>query len=335
MIDLFSGAGGLSLGLESAGFTSLMAVEINKDACETYRSLFPRSNLFDGSIETVDFRLFEGQVDLVAGGPPCQPFSSGGKRLANKDTRDMLPQFLRAISEIKPPLFLMENVAGLTQAARRPYFAAFINELELLGYRVTWKVLNAADYGVPQKRLRLFIVGSRVGTFIFPKPTHGPNGERPYVPAGSILRRDKAVGDPNASRVFYAKNPDLRPSPYDGHLFNGGGRPINLDVPSPTILASAGGNKTHFIDTLGEVPHYHAELVKSMPPRTGTLAGARRLTVYESALLQTFPPGARFAGPRSAQYKQIGNAVPPLLGRALGHALNEFLSATLHELTAD
>lgn len=325
MVDLFSGAGGLSLGLEQAGFESVMAVEVVKDACETYSKFFPKASLKDANIETLDFRPLRGKVDLVAGGPPCQPFSSGGKRLASEDERDMLPQYLRAISEIAPPVFLMENVFGLATGERAAYLESFLTEFRNLGYDVTWRVLNAAEYGVPQKRRRLFVVGSRVGTFAFPTPTHGPAAGTPFRHAGSVLLKAGVIGTPNTSKVFYAKNPDLRPSFYDGHLFNGGGRPINLDDLCPTILASAGGNKTHFIDTLDEVPEYHAALLRGEPPRTGFVPGARRITVAESALIQTFPATAQFAGSSSSQYRQVGNAVPPLLAEQLGKSIARLL----------
>lgn len=324
-IDLFSGAGGLTLGLEAAGFEPVLAVEIDPDAGSTYGSLFPRVELLNDRIEKVSFHHLAGHVELVAGGPPCQPFSSGGKRLAQEDHRDLLPEFLRAVREAQPPLFLMENVEGLAQAVRRLYLHAFLKDVLRLGYDVTWQVMNAADYGVPQKRRRLFIVGSKVGFFRFPPPTHGPQGMWPYERAGKFLERDEVIGTPNPSKIVYAKNPDLRPSPYDGHLFNGGGRAIDLDAVCPTILASAGGNKTHFIDTLGEVPRYHAELLQGKPPRVGELPGGRRLTVEESALIQTFPKGTRFCGSRSSQYAQIGNAVPPLLAKHLGASLASLL----------
>lgn len=321
MIDLFSGAGGLSLGLKNAGFSAEVAVEVNRDACQTYANLFPHVDLKDGDIRHVDFRPYAGQVSLVAGGPPCQPFSSGGKRLADQDGRNMVPEFLRAVSEVKPPLVLMENVPGLISGDRRSYFDWVTGSLRAFGYSVTWQIVNAADYGVPQRRRRLVVVGSKVGTFRFPAATHGPGTNQPYVTAGQVLSRSRIVGTPNHSRVMYAKNPDLRPSPYDGLLFNGGGRPIDLDDVCHTILASAGGNKTHFIDTLGEVPQYHAELLEGKPPREGALPGGRRLTVEESAAIQTFPCNMRFFGSRSSQYTQVGNAVPPLLAQRIGEAL--------------
>lgn len=205
-----------------------------------------------------------------------------------------------------------------------------------LDYHVEAKTLDAADYGVPQHRQRMFIVGMRGPGFRFPRPTHGPDQKRAWRTAGDVLTVE-AVGDHNPSIVTYAKNPDLRPSPFDGLLFNGGGRPINLAAPARTILASAGGNKTAFVDTLGVVPKYHSTLwnaAKGKPRgdyrdavRVGLVPGARRITVAESAALQTFPDGMKFHGRRSSQYTQVGNAVPPALAAAVGRALVRALRA--------
>lgn len=323
-LDLFTGAGGLTLGLDEAGFRPVLAIECYPDACATFNAVFPRVPIEPKPVEEFDFRRFEG-IDLVAGGPPCQPFSSGGKGLAAKDERDMIPQFIRAVEEARPRAFLMENVSALFGSTHEAYLARTMRCLSALGYELSTTVLNAAEYGVPQKRRRGFIVGLRNRHFRFPAPTHGPRGVHPFVAAGSILSIDRVQGEPNESKVFCAKAPDLRPSPYDGQLFNGGGRPIDLRAPCHTILASAGGNKTHFIDALGLVPAYHAHLVRGGKPREGVLEGGRRLTPEESALIQTFPPTMKFAGARSSRYTQIGNAVPPVLAKALGLALREAL----------
>lgn len=323
-IDLFCGAGGLSIGLHEAGFQVLLAIDSDSDCCRTYGDIFPSASIRNERIEGVSLRGFDG-IDLVAGGPPCQPFSSGGKRLADRDLRDMIPEFIRAVKEARPRAFLLENVPGLSSRRTKHYFNELLKKLAALGYRVTAEVLNGAEYGLPQKRKRLFAVGVRNGDFEFPPVTHGPKTGRPFVAAGSIIDKGRIIGEPNRSVVTYAKNPDLRPSPYDGQLFNGGGRPIDLDAPCHTILASAGGNKTHFIDTLRKVPEYHRHLFAGGAPRMGVLEGARRLTVPESALIQTFPPDVRFAGERSSQYSQVGNAVPPLLASKIASALAKVL----------
>jgi DNA (cytosine-5)-methyltransferase 1 len=205
--------------------------------------------------------------------------------------------------------------------------------LESLGYLVKAAVLNAVYYGVPQKRRRLFVVCLRNRRFTFPRPTHGA-GHAPVVAVKDVLPPHQ-LGEPNPSKVVYAKNPDIRPNPYDGHVFNGGGRPINRDLPCHTILASAGGNKTHWFDDRGVVPAYHRHLATGGAPREGVVPGARRLTVLESQIIQTFPPSLIFSGPRSSQYEQVGNAVPPVLARALGVSLLEQMSSSGDQETAE
>lgn len=320
VVDLFAGAGGLSTGLEAAGLVPLAAVERDADACTTYRSHHPGAKVFEQDAATVDFASMRHRVAVVAGGPPCQPFSVGGKRLAGDDPRNGIPQFVRAVRELRPAAFLMENVAGLTCSTKAAYFGSLVGELSALGYEVSWSVLQAAGFGLPQNRSRLFVVGMRVGSFAFPRPVAGPGTSAPYTAAGSIVS-ELPVGEPNRSTVTYARTPSLRPSPYHGHLYNGGGRPIDLARPAPTMLASMGGNKTPWVDTAGIAPAYHAHLLAGGAPRSGPVPGARRLTVAEAALLQGFPTGASFAGRRSSQYRQVGNAVPPLLAEIVGAAL--------------
>lgn len=321
VIDLFCGAGGLSLGLSAVGFTVEDAVEIDADACASFSQMHG-IEISPRNIANVNFERLRDRVEVVVGGPPCQPFSTGGKQRAGADPRDGFPQFLRALREIRPRAFMMENVPGLQSVDEGAYFDKVLVELRALGFTVSWRRVNAADYGVPQKRMRLLVVGLRgERAFQFPPPTHGPLAPIPWAASGLVLRRDKVFGEPNTSVVTFARNPDLRPSPFDGHLFNGGGRPINLAAPSHTVLAAAGGNKTHFIDTLDLVAGYHAHLMRGGAPRVGSLEGGRRITVLESALLQSFPDNASFCGARSSQYTQVGNAVPPKLASAIGRSL--------------
>jgi DNA (cytosine-5)-methyltransferase 1 len=337
MLDLFAGAGGLSLGLSRAGLVPVAAVETTEDAAKTYEAAHDLT-VDRRRVEQIpahELRSFRGRVGVVAGGPPCQPWSTGGLRRGEDDERDGFGGMFRALDFIRPEAFIIENVAGLERGRTREYFLGLVRILEEeLGYVVKAATLNAADYGVPQQRQRLFIVGTRESEFEFPDPSHGPGREEAWRTAGEYLTAEP-VGDPNTSIVTYAKNPDLRPSPYDGLLFNGGGRPINLDLPARTILASAGGNKTPFIDTLGIVPEYHTAIwdAEAGRPRegyerfirTGRVPGARRITVSESAALQTFPADMEFKGGRSSQYTQVGNAVPPDLASAVGRALVKVL----------
>jgi DNA (cytosine-5)-methyltransferase 1 len=233
----------------------------------------------------------------------------------------MFPEFLRVLDEVKPAAFLAENVPGLATSHRLQYLRDLLHQLEQLDYKISWQVVSAADYGVPQKRRRLIIVGMRNTEFWFPQPTHGPTSEFAYVPSSSVVSKEGPLGDPPECPVVYAKYPDPRRSPYAGHVYNGGGRPIDLDSPCHTILASAGGYKTHWVDTLNIAPDYTAHLLDGGSPREGPVPGARRLTVEESALIQTFPADMFFSGSRSSQYTQVGDAVPPTLAYVLGAAL--------------
>lgn len=324
VLDVFAGAGGLSIGLAEAGFEPAAAIEFVEDAARSYAHRHGveviRRDI--GSLTDADLRSFRGQVGVVAGGPPCQPWSTGGRRRGDADDRDGFPEFFRALLAIDPDAFICENVAGLETGVTAGYFRELLRVFrEELRYDVNYRVLDAADYGVPQRRRRLFMVGTkRLGVFEWPAPTHGPDRALPWRTAGDVLTPEP-VGEPNGSIVTYAKRPQLRPSPYDGLLFNGGGRPVDLSTPARTILASAGGNKTPFYDVEDVVRPYHAYLRAGGAVRLGTVPGARRLTVTECAALQSFPDDMRFVGTRSSQYTQVGNAVPPFLAEAVGRAL--------------
>lgn len=319
-IDLFSGPGGLSIGLRRAGFDVEACVEFKRDAVETYSRHHPEAIHYNLDIREIDFTPHRQKIDFVVGGPPCQPFSIGGLRRTSEDSRNMIPDFLRCLNEIQPTVFLMENVPGLAGKKARPYFDSIISRMSIMGYKLNWAVLNLADYGVPQKRRRLFILGCKTALLRFPVPTHGPKTGRPYVSALDILGPDP-IGEAPNSPVKYAKYPDLRPSPYAGHIYNGGGRPIDPDGPCHTILASSGGYKTHWIDTQGIAPKYHAHLKAGGEPWQGYVPGARRLSVEECAIVQTFPCNLQFAGAKSSQYTQIGDAVPPKFAFVLSQSI--------------
>lgn len=320
-IDIFSGPGGLTIGMKAAGIEPVIGVEFVKDASLTNSLRNPEMMHVNDDIRKVSFKKFRNSVEFVYGGPPCQPFSTGGLMRGKYDPRDMLPEFVRTLKEVNPTYFLMENVQGLTFKKARPYFHFILSEFGKLGYYVSWMVLNCADYGVPQKRRRLFVLGSKNNYLTFPVPTHGKN-LLPYIRSKDILR--ESIGTPPKSPVKYAKNPDIRKSPYAGHLYNGGGRPIDPNGPCHTILASSGGHKTHWIDELGVALEYHHHLLAGGSPRSGTVQGARRLSYQECALLQTFPVDMEFVGSTSSKFTQIGDAVPPVMAEILGkHLLNQ------------
>jgi DNA (cytosine-5)-methyltransferase 1 len=321
-LDAFAGAGGLSLGLQAAGLSVTVAADSDAEALQTYRRHHRTSEILDGDIASHDFRRYKDSIAIVAGGPPCQPWSTGGKQLGHADGRDGLAPFIRIVNQIRPLAFLMENVPGLTAPGNLEYLNALTRDLTELGYQVDYRILDATAYGVPQRRRRLFVVGTAPGReFTWPEAATGPGTPSPARTAGEVISADTIVGDPNPSKVTYAKNPVIRPNPFAGLLFNGGGRPLNLAAPAPTVLASAGGNRTLWIDTKGILADYHEHLRAGGAPRSGVVPGARRLTVAEVALLQTFPANLAFAGSRASQYIQVGNAVPPDLAAAMARAL--------------
>lgn len=323
-IDLFSGVGGLTKGFQQAGINAVAALEHDRSICDSFKANFPDVHLIEGDVRDGSFVGWRGRIDVVVGGPPCQPFSVAGRQLSSLDPRDCVPEFIRAVDECQPEAFLMENVPGLASPRHQAYLFTVIERLGSIGYRVSADILDAASYGVPQHRRRLFIVGMRAKAFVFPAPTHGPGSEQEYVTAGEALER-VPYDIPNTAKVTYAKNPVLRPQPYDGMLVNGGGRPINLDEPSQTMPASAGGNRTHILDPDGVLVEYHRYLVRGGTPLQGKVPGVRRLTVRESARLQSFPDEYIFTGTQSSRYKQVGNAVPPLLARTVAEALRRQL----------
>lgn len=319
-IDLFCAAGGLSLGMKAAGIIPQLCVELNRDAMDSYATHSPECAHINSDIQQVSFSRLRGKIDIVFGGPPCQPFSLGGLRKGQDDARDMIPEFIRCLSDVQPEAFVMENVPGLIMTDARAYFDSVLHRLSELGYVLNWAVLNAADYGVPQKRKRLFILGSKRLLLKFPFPTHGEQGVVPHRKSSEFIGSEP-IGEPPSTPVKFAANPDLRKSPYAGHVYNGGGRPIDPNGPCHTILASSGGHKTHWVDTLGVAPEYHAHLLAGGAPKSGVVPGARRLSVEECAIIQTFPRDMEFKGSRSSRYKQIGDAVPPLLAQAIAEAV--------------
>lgn len=324
-LDLFSGPGGMTLGFKKAGISPIACVEFKKDAIETYSGHTPDADHFCSDVRKVSFEQYRGKIDVVYGGPPCQPFSTGGLRKAMVDSRNMFPEFIRAVQETKPEAFVAENVPGLTTKSRIGYLAEILQSLREIGYNVSWRLLYAPDYGVPQKRKRVFIVGFRKGKFWFPKPTYGIGTDKPHRNSGEFIGHSP-IGEPPYCPVVFAKFPDPRRSPYAGHVYNGGGRPIDLNAPCHTILAAAGGYKTHWVDTLGIAPKYNAHLRAGGEPWTGEVPGARRMTVQESAIIQTFPKDMKFFGARSSQFRQVGDAVPPDLAFVVSQAVVQQLN---------
>ena len=381
-VELFTGAGGLAMGAAKAGFHHLAVVERDKYACDTIRENQRREHalvadwpLYEGDVRNCDYRAITESVDLVAGGPPCQPFSLGGKHLAFNDERDMFPEAVRAIRELKPRAFIFENVKGLTRQSFATYFSyiylrlcypehvrkngeAWERHLERLErhhtsgkrfglqYRVVYRLVNAADYGVPQRRERVFFVGFRSDIreeWAFPEPIHteaallyeqyatGDYWERHEVPKRkrgacpstkrAIVEKMKVDGKPETLawrtiRDALAGLPDPADKTRNGfrnHILVPGARSYPghtgspLDLPAKTLKAGVHG-----------VPG--GENMIAFPDGT-----VRYFTVRESARVQTFPDDYVFHGSWTENMRQLGNAVPMELAELVAKSVGERL----------
>jgi len=323
--SVFCGAGGLDLGFSRAGFSLTAAVDNNPDCCETHRR-----NL--GGMATN--RDVSGEdsfpADVIIGGPPCQGFSVAGAMDPCDPRSQMVWEFARIVESSRPRAFVMENVKALASLSRwsgvRDALRARLSEL---GYSVAVHVLNAKDFGVPQSRERVFFVG-----VMGDKPVPAPMPHKEAAPtARLVLSAMPPPGTPPNSlpcnaRITPAKRPVLRKSPFAGMLFNGQGRPIDLNSTANTLPASMGGNRTPIIDerALREwreqwVVGYHARLAAGGEPVTEVPGFLRRITVAEAAALQGFPPDFEFSGSQSSRYRQIGNSVPPPMAEAVARSL--------------
>lgn len=321
----------MDIGFINAGFTPIWSNDLDPFAAATHRSHLSRI------LKKEDFRSVSvtcgditkqalpdpSQVDLIIGGPPCQGFSVAGRMDPNDPRSRHVWNFLHIVDTLSPRAFVMENVASLAENQRwKAVKEGLIYEAQRLGFTVELFVLNAADYGVPQMRKRMFLVGIKGGSPSIPKPKNSRTSVR------EVLAGLPSFGTPGNSticraKVTPAKSPILRRSPYAGMLFNGQGRPINLDAIAPTLPASMGGNRTPIIDQHqlhGQpswIVDYHRKLWNGESPVLNAPDRLRRLTVEEAAAIQGFPKGMKFEGPQSAQYRQIGNAVPPPLAEAV------------------
>lgn len=369
-LEIFSGAGGLAKGLEQAGFQHSAFVEFNKHACSSLCENFDAEKVFFGDIRDFDLDALDG-VDIVAGGPPCQPFSLGGKHRADQDSRDMFPYAIRAIERLAPKAFIFENVKGLLRQSFADYFEYILLRLTYPGfvaepsadwkehlralrsigalpyagtrYEVSYKLVNAADYGIPQMRERVVIVGVRADlgvTWEFPKGTHsedsllwdmyvtGKYWKRLGVPTSDRLPLTDGVQEkiarlkekygmfaPEQSPWRTVRDalhgiPDPR-SPHNiaDHIFRDGARTYpghtgsDIDWPAKTI--KAGGHGVPGGENMIRYPD----------------GSVRYFTVCEAKRIQTFPDDFIIKGAWGESMRQIGNAVPVLLGETMGRVL--------------
>jgi DNA (cytosine-5)-methyltransferase 1 len=384
-VELFAGAGGLGLGISKAGFRPSLIAEWNSWCCKTIRENRTNSGPLkswpepiEGDVRSIDFSRFEDRVELVSGGPPCQPFSMGGKHRGHADARDMWPEAVRAVRQIRPKAFVFENVKGLTRSTFSGYLDHIILQLsypsvspkkgeswvdhsarlqrhhtgrpsEREEYRVVFDVINAADYGVPQRRERVVFVGFRADLGIawsFPKPTHSLESllwtqcrsneywERHQVPAaeqsmdgrlyatGAALHAKPAKKPWRTTRDAIGDLPDpefqtVKSKSYGNHRFQQGARSYPghtgspLDEPAKTLKAGVHG-----------VPGGENMLVRE----NGTI---RYFTVRECARLQTFPDNFLFQGSWTESMRQLGNAVPVELASVIARSIRSHLKGNV------
>lgn len=355
-ISLFAGAYGLDLGLEKVGFEVIWANELEEIFCETIRLNRPSVEVVQGDIRLIEpsdilkgLGLKPGDITLLCGGPPCQSFSTAGRRLSVKDSRgNLIFTFIKWVDAIKPQFFLMENVRGLLSAAikHRPLhergngkpledeeeqgsaLKLILREMGRIGYTVNPELVNAADYGVPQIRERVFFLGNRDGILMdFPKPTHSKDsdmtGRKPWRTLrdaiGGLKESDPKFTPYSEKRLRWLRvvppggnwrslPKELQPEAMGGAYKSGGGkvgfyRRLSWDKPSPTATTAPHQKATDMCH-----PDYD-----------------RPLTVKEYARIQQFPDRWVFAGSTADQYKQIGNAVPVGLAEAVGKKIMEYV----------
>lgn len=303
VVSLFSGAGGLDLGFIMAGHDIIWANDLYGDAVETYRR-----NLGNHIVCDDIFNVNADDVpdcDIIIGGFPCQGFSVANTKRHEKDERNALyKQLIRIIDAKRPKFFLAENVKGLTNLAKGKVFEMILNDFRDLGYVVKYKILNAADYGVPQTRQRVIIVGVRNDVnfvYNFPGPTHDKDGANGLPKWVSVADAMKPIPDPDAPNNILNHTYSKYKLQFNGYL---GHRPLDPDKPAPTVTAR-GDNKGGVVI----LPHPN---------------GLRRMSCRELATVQSFPMDYEFIGNNSSIYRQIGNAVPPLLGKVIAEVFNEY-----------
>lgn len=346
-IDLFAGAGGLSIALKNSGFNILLANEINPRFAQTHRYNFPNVPLIEkdiNDVSTEDLNIIVGEqdVDLIVGGPPCQGFSIFGKRRfintkeydPHQDPRNFLVyQYIRIVKELRPKFFFMENVKGFTNLDAGLFVEEVKQQFVELGYKDIWcEIICAADYGVPQDRYRMFMIGNRIGVkFNKPDATHFPfnSGNYPeYVTVGSVIM--DLVGKENkVDNHIPLKHKPIVEARY-GYVKEG--CKLNVDdLPPELAVATRTDSKT------GKVANYSHVYKRLDRNKTSTTMVPghnafpihpilnRTLTAREAARIQTFPDSHVFFGTRQEQCIQVGNAVPPKMAEPFLKKIAEYL----------
>ncbi len=312
ILSLFSGGGGLDVGLEMAGLLTVACVDNDPESCKTLRFNRPEWDVFEG-----DIRQYEptGNYDLVVGGPPCQGFSTAGKGNPDDPRNFLWREYFRIVEKVRPMALLLENVAGMANKKNAHHLNEFVDQLRHLGYIVTYGILNAADFGVPQQRKRLIVLAGYGWTPELPTPSRSSKHVSAKEAIGDLLAASHAVAnhEPNdhaphvVERWSKLKEGEVDPNYRRGRIYS--------DRPSPTIRAGGGHGPRG-----DHLAGFHPPIHFSLP---------RQLTVRESARIQSFPDSWIFQGSKTAQGRQVGNAVPPVLAKAIGESLRDGLEAVV------
>jgi len=294
VLDLFCGAGGLGLGFESEGFTTT-GYDFDKDSCNTYSKNMNRDAF---NIE-LNLSTDYPKADILIGGPPCQPFSVGGKQKGKDDSRDGFPIFIDAIKKVQPALFLIENVKGVLYR-NKSYLDENLEIINKIGYKTKMEILKASNYEIPQNRERIIIVGSK-GDFNFPRPSEIKITVKEAL--GGYMKYEPKDGN------YLTPEMDKYILKYEIASKCVNPRDLYPDRPSRTLttrnLAGATGDMMRIKLPSGK---------------------RRRLLVREAARLQSFPDWYDFSGTESSQFKQLGNAVPPLLSKKLANSIKKLIT---------
>ena len=304
-LEVCAGAGGQALGLESAGFDLAAAVEIEHAACATLRANRPAWQVIQEDVREFKATDFRG-VDLLAAGVPCPPFSIAGKQLGHRDERDLFPEALRLVKVTKPAAVMLENVRGFAADRFADYRRKLLAALDRLGYYAEWQVLNASCFGVPQLRPRFVLVAMRepfASRFSWPSPSPPP----PTV--GETLRDLMAAGAWRGAQSWARQASGIAPTLVGGSKKHGG--PDLGPTRARRDWAALG------VDGLG--------LADEPPGPNFPIRKNPRLTLRMTARIQGFPDEWVFSGAKTAAYRQVGNAFPPPVARAVGEAIREAL----------
>ena len=302
IISLFSGAGGLDLGLIQAGNTVVWANDIDASAVETYKHNIG-NHIVLGDIKGIDINTIP-DAEVVVGGFPCQGFSQANRFRIIDDERNFLYRFFyEVIKKKQPKFFIAENVKGILSLGKGEAIKQILSDFEKAGYNTDLHLVNMADYGVPETRQRVIIIGQRKDLgddllFRFPKESYnsnGSDGKKKWISIKEAIDHYPDPDEPNNVPNHDYSRYKVEYRDYTAH------RKTDPEKPSPTILARGNGG-----GGVCAIPHYN---------------GKRRLTVRESATVQTFPEDFIFYGVRGSCYRQIGNAVPVLFANLLGREL--------------